>query len=112
MTRTIYNQFVSELYDTSVAELLINSGFTDTSWGNDACPSFEKEGNRYKITVFIECIEQSYREVVCSAQFSALIERPDDGKGDQFSIHLESECYADLVKQIKEELPDEEILSS
>ena len=55
----------------SEAEALIGAGFADTSWHNDACPSFTREG----LWVFVDYVDPSRREFPDS---SRIVVKTDD----------------------------------
>jgi hypothetical protein len=48
---------------TALVTELESLGFTDESWGNDACPSFHlRVGNSMVLVVWIDCIDPSMRD--------------------------------------------------
>jgi hypothetical protein len=53
------------------AQALIAAGFTDTSWRNDACPSFTREG----MCVFVDYLDASRREF---AECPRIVVKTDD----------------------------------
>jgi len=52
MTRTYLNQFdINDQHPLTVPEFLLRAPWQDTSWGNDACPSFVDEARLLQVWV-------------------------------------------------------------
>lgn len=60
--RTLFNQFNVDDYDMTLFSQLIASGWEDTSWRNDACPSVEINSGKSRFRIWIGDQDPGIRE--------------------------------------------------
>ncbi len=53
-----YQSVFPDFDDAASCERLLALGFADTSWGNDTCPSFERDG----IAIYVDYADASLSE--------------------------------------------------
>ena len=75
-----YQSVFPDFDDAASCERLLALGFADTSYSNDACPSFERDG----IAIYIDYANPSLSEMPTSDGFRFTLINPDTGNSDQF----------------------------
>ena len=85
--------YEKEFPDFGPLGVSIPEGFTDTSWHNDACPSFTSEAFK----IWVDYANPDNREIPQSTRFTLC---RVDAEGEYVSTVLASDNWADIVKAL------------
>jgi hypothetical protein len=82
-----------------VLDVELPEGFEDTSWRNDACPSFTHEASKTKI--WIDYADTALREFPDSSRFSVEIYEPDTILSEDDRWLLWSDDWSEVVALVQ-----------
>lgn len=104
--RTYSNQFDLDKYPCTIPAFLLKAPWEDTSWGNDACPSFTH--NELHLAVYVDFDDPEDREWESGSKFSILHLGPDgDVLQDVPCENFNTE--AELVEWLDQQLTKEDL---
>ena len=84
---------------TALATELEALGFTDESWGNDACPRFDKKIGDTLIAVWIDAIDIDQRDSQCVNRFAVCSGSSENGEPIKL-VGSSTHSWADVLNTI------------
>ena len=96
------SHYQEQFPDFPTLDIAIPSGFRDSSWHNDACPSWVREGEGVDVYLFIDYPERDKRELPDGKRFM-LWEQLTDGLTRTL---VESDDFEDVTEYLEKELKE------